>query len=762
MRFQPQIQILFTLLLGWPLFVWGFEYSPPDQRALPRVEIKQWQFKPQGVPAKTYTITAGRSLRDQLPSGTPCCNGELIVKVATNLIPFADSYPTGVYLPSLGGRLRAKINNRIAPVTGSNYSSIGPIITFDDRDLNTTELEINLEIEGEPNRYSGLSMGTPIIAPVHFLQDLRNEDWHRKRQIPLVESLFLAFCGFFLFLAYFLTRRRFTIHILIGGATLASSFYLLFLSDIPRNWSYVWGTALEAPSKIVFYWGLYLLSSTRASRSRFTSQYRRASLLLCMLFSALSAYFGLRYQYDTQNMLGYAFLTTLLLPILDFSTLHKSLMNRIEYFAPIATMVLATLDFPLTALLWALSLAGIKAIVEHIEFLDRWKLQFTRIKRVKRSVMALASGEVAELEMNQFAKMLRRAMRVKRASIVRATSEGVYEVCGLSGIAEESTGSLVDPNDHDHIQEAIHLGRVVITNNKTRRGKMWETSSCVAIPVPITRTPTYLILLSDPAAGVGFSRQDIPYMNQLSQVLWTNMTLIRDRSLRRDVENRFRALVEKMDPHLHSLVTQNLESTEQKYSAKADRGLIYFDQKEFSTLIERLDSIRAETLGNEIARWVSNAAQKHKGEVRGFYGDAYLLECMSIGEEDKKSVALRTARILWDLAESVPELNKRLLERGVGNVKFRFGGHFGEASSLNLFVLNKNFNTLFGDSVNISQRLQSIANAGEIFISNELAQYLGDEFVLKQVPRSFVKGRKGFIEVFKVIGAVRNSEDIAS
>jgi class 3 adenylate cyclase len=60
--------------------------------------------------------------------------------------------------------------------------------------------------------------------------------------------------------------------------------------------------------------------------------------------------------------------------------------------------------------------------------------------------------------------------------------------------------------------------------------------------------------------------------------------------------------------------------------------------------------------------------------------------------------------------------------------------------------------TTIGDTVNLAQRLESIADPGQILLSEEAYQAIADQVVARQLPPVRVKGKQHEIVVYELQG----------
>jgi class 3 adenylate cyclase len=266
------------------------------------------------------------------------------------------------------------------------------------------------------------------------------------------------------------------------------------------------------------------------------------------------------------------------------------------------------------------------------------------------------------------------------------------------------------------------------------------------------------MLLSDPKKSNQNSKEALPYLSQISSSIWTNLERTNEQNLRIKTEKKFSSLVRQLDPSLYEFITNNMNRIDDpEKMISSTRGILFFDQKAYTTMTEDFDDATIGKFARIVGEWVTNSAARYGARVSNFAGDAFLLETFCIGSETEKSIALRTLSLVWNLAQTMGELNQILLKEGFSPVTFRFGAHIGNVAAANLDFIQKGLSSSVGDTVNITARLQSLAKAGTIYISGDLAQYALEDFVITPIPKQYVKGRLKRIDIFSLVGKMNAS-----
>ncbi|CAN5364513.1 hypothetical protein BH20ACT24_BH20ACT24_13370 [soil metagenome] len=182
---------------------------------------------------------------------------------------------------------------------------------------------------------------------------------------------------------------------------------------------------------------------------------------------------------------------------------------------------------------------------------------------------------------------------------------------------------------------------------------------------------------------------------------------------------------------------------------EVEATILFSDIRGFSGLAE---SMSAWEVAEMVARHLSamvEVVQAHGGAVEKFAGDAVMAVFGAI--EAEPDHAGRAVRCAMAMQARQAELNRdgelqgvHALRLGIGvNTCVVIAGTVGGAARMEFTVL--------GDAVNVAQRLQSVAEPGEVLISAATVQCAEPSFRLEPRGAQQVRGRKGTVEVFRVL-----------
>src|SRR5206468_2784373 len=144
-------------------------------------------------------------------------------------------------------------------------------------------------------------------------------------------------------------------------------------------------------------------------------------------------------------------------------------------------------------------------------------------------------------------------------------------------------------------------------------------------------------------------------------------------------------------------------------------AVLFLDVRGFTTISEKLSPTEVVALLNEYFDVVVDRVTAHGGTVNKFIGDA----AMCVWGAPKEAInperaAVQCALEIQDRAASL-SLDRSV--RGLTSVGFGIGINSGHAVAGNLGAARRLEYTVIGDAVNLAQRLESHARAGEVLIS---------------------------------------------
>jgi len=177
--------------------------------------------------------------------------------------------------------------------------------------------------------------------------------------------------------------------------------------------------------------------------------------------------------------------------------------------------------------------------------------------------------------------------------------------------------------------------------------------------------------------------------------------------------------------------------------------VLFLDVRHFSHLADHYPPAGVVALLNTYFERVVRVITDHEGVINKFIGDA-IMAVFGVPREipDPEGRAVIAALEIQALAREVNR-ERRLAQLEV--LEFGIGVNTGAAIAGNIGSRERMEYTVIGDAVNVAQRLQSMAGAGEVHISTATYARLKGRFEVEHRGEVKVKGRERPVEIYKVI-----------
>lgn len=183
---------------------------------------------------------------------------------------------------------------------------------------------------------------------------------------------------------------------------------------------------------------------------------------------------------------------------------------------------------------------------------------------------------------------------------------------------------------------------------------------------------------------------------------------------------------------------------------RKDIAVLFVDIRGFTSLSEALPPEHIVDILNHYLTIISHAITKNDGTLDKFIGDAAMAVFNSPFDiEDYVYKAVCTA---WDIRSNATWLNELCQEKYGRQVAFGIGIHCGDAVVGNIGCESRMDYTAIGDTVNTSSRLEGSADKGQILISEEVKNRLGDRIDTKFVGDFSLKGKQNTVPAYEITG----------
>jgi len=183
---------------------------------------------------------------------------------------------------------------------------------------------------------------------------------------------------------------------------------------------------------------------------------------------------------------------------------------------------------------------------------------------------------------------------------------------------------------------------------------------------------------------------------------------------------------------------------------RKDIAVLFVDIRGFTPLSEKLSPEHVVEILNRYLTIVADAVFSNGGTLDKFIGDAAMAVYNS--PSDLEDYVFRAVCTAWDILSNAAGLKKECIEKYGKEVEFGIGVNCGDAVIGNIGSQNRMEYTAIGDTVNTTSRLEGVAKAGQILISNEVAKRLGDRIDISYAGDFSLKGKKKKVTAFEING----------
>ncbi|HEY2812520.1 MAG TPA: adenylate/guanylate cyclase domain-containing protein [Acidimicrobiales bacterium] len=177
-------------------------------------------------------------------------------------------------------------------------------------------------------------------------------------------------------------------------------------------------------------------------------------------------------------------------------------------------------------------------------------------------------------------------------------------------------------------------------------------------------------------------------------------------------------------------------------------SVLMSDIRAYSTIAEHAAPAALAAQLNVHRAAMNDAILGEGGTVMQFVGDAVMAVFGApFPQEDHADHAVAAARAMHDKQAAI---NKRWADDGLPAFGLGIGISTGEAAAALLGSEERIEYTIVGDTVNMSQRLQQLASAGETVMNEATMSGLTQSIQTEALPPQLVKGRDTAVTAFKI------------
>jgi class 3 adenylate cyclase len=237
-------------------------------------------------------------------------------------------------------------------------------------------------------------------------------------------------------------------------------------------------------------------------------------------------------------------------------------------------------------------------------------------------------------------------------------------------------------------------------------------------------------------------------------LLFTDQTRERELKAKISVVTEERRLIKDMfSRYLSSEVVQHLIDTPEivGLGGSDKKATVFFaDIRGYTSFSEGRDPQYIVEVLNEYFSEAVEIVIRHNGFIDKFIGDC-IMAAWGVPMVSEAEDAIQAVSCALEIQQLIARNDRKFFHGEAEHLRVGFGMHTGHLVAGNLGSLRKMNYSIIGDTVNVAARLEGVAAAGEIIITRDTRDYLGDRFVLEERKPVKVKGKAKEIEIFNVI-----------
>ena len=184
---------------------------------------------------------------------------------------------------------------------------------------------------------------------------------------------------------------------------------------------------------------------------------------------------------------------------------------------------------------------------------------------------------------------------------------------------------------------------------------------------------------------------------------------------------------------------------------KREVAILMSDLRDFTPLAESLSPDATISMLNRYFSNIIETIRKHKGIIVDFFGDALLVFFDPMEEPVGPSVAQAVVCAL-EMQENMDAFNARSRLEGLPDLAMGIGVNMGEVVVGNIGSETRAKYGIVGSPVNLTQRIQSHAEGGEVVVSESVYHSLSDALDIGRSFHARLKGVQGSATLHVVTG----------
>lgn len=184
--------------------------------------------------------------------------------------------------------------------------------------------------------------------------------------------------------------------------------------------------------------------------------------------------------------------------------------------------------------------------------------------------------------------------------------------------------------------------------------------------------------------------------------------------------------------------------------SKKDATVFFADIRGYTSFSEGKEPEYIIEILNEYFSEAVEIVIKYNGYIDKFIGDCIMAAWgVPVVNPDKDAISGVGCAI--EIQELVKSTSRKFFQGKASHLQVGIGMHSGPLISGNLGSSRRMDYSVIGDTVNIAARLEGVAKAGEVIITQQTRDLIGDHFKLKELKPVKVKGKDKPLHIFSVL-----------
>lgn len=251
-----------------------------------------------------------------------------------------------------------------------------------------------------------------------------------------------------------------------------------------------------------------------------------------------------------------------------------------------------------------------------------------------------------------------------------------------------------------------------------------------------------------------FSHQQIAFLSLVAEQITTTSTIFQFYQ-RMITEQKWRFNLSRF--FSRSITQKILSQSNLKLGGeRKPMSIMFADLVGFTSISERLQEEVIVEILNKYFSTMTPIIFKHNGTLDKIMGDGLLAFFGAPLTDDNNPVQVISTAV--EMMKTLKEFNIKNKEKGWPELNLSFGLNYGEAIAGYIGSEDHYNYTVIGDTVNVTQRVQSIAEAHDIYITQSLydaykslTPEMEEVEEVRLVHNMKLKGRKQPVKIYKVV-----------